>query len=58
MDDMTEIPSYKKFLKVILSNKNKLENRATVELSERALTCVVLQKIVHHKLKAHYPLHC
>ncbi|XP_031127527.1 uncharacterized protein LOC116029619 [Ipomoea triloba] len=51
VDAVTQIPSYKKFLKDILSNKKKLEKSAVVDMSEGALTCAVLQKHLPPKLK-------
>ncbi|XP_031120864.1 uncharacterized protein LOC116024099 [Ipomoea triloba] len=51
VDVVTQIPSYKKFLKDILSNKKKLEKSAVVDLSEGALTCAVLQQKLPPKLK-------
>ncbi|XP_031115837.1 uncharacterized protein LOC116019689 [Ipomoea triloba] len=51
VDAVTQIPSYKKFLKDILSNKKKLEKSAVVDMSEGALICAVLQKHLPPKLK-------
>ncbi|XP_019190798.1 PREDICTED: uncharacterized protein LOC109185273 [Ipomoea nil] len=51
VEAITQIPSYKKFLKDILSNKKRLEKSAVVDLSEGALTCAVLQKNLPPKLK-------
>ncbi|XP_019184848.1 PREDICTED: uncharacterized protein LOC109179823 [Ipomoea nil] len=51
VEDITQIPSYNKFLKDILSNKKRLEKSAVVDLSEGALTCAVLQKNLPPKLK-------
>ncbi|XP_031101904.1 putative mediator of RNA polymerase II transcription subunit 15 [Ipomoea triloba] len=51
VDAVTQIPSYKKFLKDILSNKKKLEKSAVVDLSEWALTCAVLQQKLPPNLK-------
>ncbi|XP_031120403.1 uncharacterized protein LOC116023542 [Ipomoea triloba] len=51
VDVVTQISSYKKFLKDTLSNKKKLENSAVVDMSEGALTCAVLQKHLPPKLK-------
>ncbi|XP_031132049.1 uncharacterized protein LOC116033448 [Ipomoea triloba] len=51
VDVVTQILSYKKFLKDILSNKKKLEKSAVVDLSEGALTCAVLQQKLPPKLK-------
>ncbi|XP_031104605.1 uncharacterized protein LOC116009275 [Ipomoea triloba] len=48
---ITQIPSYKKFLKNILGNKKKPEKSAVVDLSEGALTCAVLQHKLPPKLK-------
>ncbi|XP_031101871.1 uncharacterized protein LOC116005774 [Ipomoea triloba] len=42
VEAVTQIPSYKKFLKNILGNKKKPEKSAVVDLSEGALTCAVL----------------
>jgi len=51
VDAVTQIPSYKKFLKDILSNKKKFEKSAVVDLSDGALTCAVLQQKLPPKLK-------
>ncbi|XP_031095161.1 uncharacterized protein LOC115999453 [Ipomoea triloba] len=51
VEAITQIPSYKKFLKNILVNKKKLEKSAVVDLSEGALTCAVLQHKLPPKLK-------
>ncbi|XP_031120918.1 uncharacterized protein LOC116024157 [Ipomoea triloba] len=51
VEAITQIPSYKKFLKNILGNKKKPEKSAVVDLSERALTCAVLQHKLPPKLK-------
>ncbi|XP_031108403.1 myb-like protein I [Ipomoea triloba] len=51
VDAVTQIPSYKKFLKDILSNKKKLEKSAVVDLSEGALACAALQQKLPPKLK-------
>ncbi|XP_031095086.1 uncharacterized protein LOC115999372 [Ipomoea triloba] len=51
VEAVTQIPSYKKFLKNILGNKKKPEKSAVVDLSERALTCAVLQHKLPPKLK-------
>lgn len=46
---LTQIPSYAKFLKEILSNKIKLEIHKTVAMT--LYSSVVIQSIVIHKLK-------
>ncbi|XP_031127528.1 uncharacterized protein LOC116029620 [Ipomoea triloba] len=51
VEAITQIPSYKKFLKNILGNKKKPEKSAVVDLSEGALTCAVLQHKLPPKLK-------
>ncbi|XP_019161898.1 PREDICTED: uncharacterized protein LOC109158446 [Ipomoea nil] len=51
VEAITQIPSYKKFLKDILSNKKRLEKSAVVDLSEGALTFAALQKNLPPKLK-------
>ncbi|XP_031101933.1 uncharacterized protein LOC116005835 [Ipomoea triloba] len=51
VDAVTQIPSYKKFLKDILSNKKKLEKSAVIDLSEGALACAAIQKNLPPKLK-------
>ncbi|XP_031106236.1 uncharacterized protein LOC116010881 [Ipomoea triloba] len=51
VEAVTQIPSYKKFLKNILSNKKKPEKSAVVDLSEGVLTCAVLQQKLPPKLK-------
>lgn len=51
VDAVTKIPSYKKFLKDILSIKKKLEKSVVVDLSEGVLTCAVLQQKLPPKLK-------
>ncbi|XP_031124284.1 uncharacterized protein LOC116026995 [Ipomoea triloba] len=50
---VTQIPSYKKFLKNILGNNNKPEKSVVVDLSEGVLTCAVLQQKLPPKLKDH-----
>ncbi|XP_031131807.1 uncharacterized protein LOC116033188 [Ipomoea triloba] len=51
VEAVTQIPSYKKFLKNILSNKKKPKKSAVVDLSEGVLTCAVLQQKLPPKLK-------
>ncbi|XP_031104479.1 uncharacterized protein LOC116007958 [Ipomoea triloba] len=51
VEAITQIPSYKKFLKNILGNKKKPEKSAVVDLSEGALTCAVLQHKLPPKMK-------
>ncbi|XP_031116512.1 uncharacterized protein LOC116020170 [Ipomoea triloba] len=51
VEAITQIPSYKKFMKNILGNKKKPEKSAVVDLSEGALTCAVLQHKLPPKLK-------
>ncbi|XP_031120861.1 uncharacterized protein LOC116024096 [Ipomoea triloba] len=51
VEAITQIPSYKKFLKNILGNKKKAGKSAVVDLSEGALTCAVHQHKLPPKLK-------
>ncbi|XP_031102573.1 uncharacterized protein LOC116006344 [Ipomoea triloba] len=51
VEAVTQILSYKKFLKNILGNKKKPEKSAVVDLNEGALTCAVLQHKLPPKLK-------
>ncbi|XP_031127615.1 uncharacterized protein LOC116029710 [Ipomoea triloba] len=51
IETVTQIPSYKKFLKNILGNKKKLEKSAVVDLSEGTLTCAMLQTNLPPKLQ-------
>ncbi|XP_031106311.1 uncharacterized protein LOC116010959 [Ipomoea triloba] len=51
VEAITQIPSYKKFLKNILGNKKKPKKSVVVDLSEGALTCAVLQHKLPPKLK-------